>query len=271
MIAACVKWVAGPPEPGDERFAGISAADQAAVEVALRQAAPAGDGVLVVTAGPAAAERALRDALACGASRAVRIDLAADTSSARIAAALAAVVRPAAFVWCGDYSTDRGSGSVPAFLAAELGARQALGVVAVELDSDGTSLAATRRLDGGRREVLRVVAPAVVSVEGAAARLRRAGLAALLAARTATIEVLAASAAAGEDVGAGPAATGALAVRAYRPRARVLPPPHGSTLERLRELTDSGDTSSHGETVHLDPDAAAERIIDTLRSWGYLP
>ena len=254
-----------PPEPGDERFAGISAADQAAVEVALRQGALTGDSVVVVTAGPPAAERALRDASACGAAQALRIDLAADASSEVVAAALAGAVRAAAFVWCGDYSTDRGSGSVPAFLAGELGARQALGVVAVELAVDtGTdgvprpfrravppSVAATRRLDGGRREVLRVMTPAVVSVEGAAARLRRASLGAVLAARTAPIEVresdargehlsagrttagtVAGPVAAG-TVGAGPAAVRAVGVRAYRPRARALPPPHGSTLERL--------------------------------------
>ena len=41
------------------------------------------------------------------------------------------------------------------------------------------SVAATRRLDGGRRERLRVHAPAVLSVEGATARLRRASLSAL--------------------------------------------------------------------------------------------
>ncbi|MEO5900748.1 MAG: putative mycofactocin-associated electron transfer flavoprotein, partial [Ilumatobacteraceae bacterium] len=181
MIAACVKWVAGRPEPGDERFAGVSAADQAAVEMALRHAALLGDEVVVVTAGPPAADAVLRDALACGAARVVRIDLGTDLhldididiASAAVAAALAGVVRGAAFVWCGDYSTDRGSGSVPAFLAAELGARQALGVVAVSL-GDGTTLEATRRLDGGRREVLAVTAPAVLSVEGAAARQRRA-------------------------------------------------------------------------------------------------
>ncbi|MCU1504895.1 MAG: Electron transfer flavoprotein alpha/beta-subunit [Ilumatobacteraceae bacterium] len=260
MIAACVKWVAGVPEPGDERFAGISAADQAAVELALRHGASMGDDVVVVTAGPPAAERALREALAAGATRAVRVDLPADATSSDVATALAGVVGDAAFVWCGDYSTDRGSGSVPAFLAAERSARQALGAVAVDL-ADGATISVTRRLDGGRREVSTVSAPAVVSVEGAVARLRRAGLAGVLAARTAPIEVRR-PAVVVPDVAA--------IVHAYRPRARTLPPPHGSTLDRLRELTDAAAAPAHGETVHLDPADAADRILTALRAWSYL-
>ena len=55
-----------------------------------------------------------------------------------MAAALAAAPRPGAgLVLCGDLSADRGSGSVPAFLAAHLGAAQALGLVAVELGAAG--------------------------------------------------------------------------------------------------------------------------------------
>lgn len=264
MIAACIKWVAGRPERGDERFAGISAADQAAVELALRHASLLGDEVLVVTAGPAAADTVLRDALACGAARAVRLDLGADLdadiASAAVAAALAGVVHGAAFVWCGDYSTDRGSGSVPAFLAAELRARQALGIVTVSL-GDGTTVEATRRLDGGRREVLAVTAPAVLSVEGAAARQRRAGLAAVLAARSAPIDIRHSDAATSEA---------APVVHEYRPRARALAAPHGSTLDRLRLLTDAGGAPAHGETVTLAPADAAERILTSLRTWGYL-
>ena len=73
----------------------------------------------------------LREALAVGAARAVRIDAPGDVRRATpVAAALATVVAGATWVVCGDVSADRGSGSVPAFLAAELGVAQALGLVA---------------------------------------------------------------------------------------------------------------------------------------------
>ena len=80
---------------------------------------------------------------------------------------------------------------------------------------------ATRRLDGGRREVLDVAPPAVLSVEGAVARLRRASLPAELAARPAPIE-------------RAPGPTGPVehadAVHPYRPRARAMPAPAGAAL-----------------------------------------
>lgn len=261
MIAVCVKWVAGPPEPGDDRFAGTSPSDQAALELALRQAAVSDDDLVVVTAGPPSAERALRDALACGATDAVRIALPVDAASGDVAECLAAALAGASYVWCGDVSADRGSGSVPAFLAGRLSARQALGAVAVELDAESPAVVATRRLDGGRREVLRVEAPAVVSVEGAAARLRRAALPAVLAARAAPIDV---------RHGATTTDRPAELAHPYRPRARALAAPTGDTLHRLRALTDVSGAPAHGEVVHLEPAAAAERIALALREWGYL-
>ena len=260
MIGACIKWLDELRAPGDDRFGGISPADQGALELALRHGELLGEPVVVVSAGGAGAERALREALACGASRVVRID-GVGNDSLDVATALAGVLRGARFVWCGDMSSDRGSGSVPAFLAALLDARQALGGVAVEL-GEGTSLVVTRRLDGGRREVLSAAEPCVVSVEGGVARLRRAGLAASLRAGSAEVEVVVAPVAAERHLQP--------LVRPYRPRARALAAPHGGTLERLRQLTDSAGVAAHGERVTLDPPAAAERIVSALREWGYL-
>jgi len=262
-IVACLKWVAHPGEPNDERFAGMSPADQSALEFALQQAAALGHGagVTAVTVGPAGAERVLRDALACGAARAVRIHSARPMQSDDVAAAIAAVIPDATWVWCGDYSLDRGSGSVPAFLAGRLAAQQALGIISVSPSSGGVT--ATRRLDGGRRELLSVAAPAVVSVEGATAHLRRAGLAALRAAGKAPIEVVQPST---------PAAPYDAVVHPYRPRARALAAPAGdAALDRLRALTDAGAAvSARGEQVTLEPAAAAAKIVDALKAWGYL-
>lgn len=261
-IAVCAKWVQ-PLHSPDDRFAGISAADQSALEFALRLAEIEGDTVTVVTAGPPAADAALRDALACGAHRAVRIDADGEVASTDVASAIATVVGAATTVWCGDYSLDRGSGSTPAFLAAHLGVGQALGLIEVELPSSpGGAITARRRLDGARREVLRIAGRAVLSVEGSTARLRRAPLRAVLAAKDASIEVV-------------PFAGAPLVapeLQPYRPRARVLAAPHGdSALDRVRQLTAAGDTTARAETIELEPAAAAERIVAALRDWGYRP
>jgi electron transfer flavoprotein beta subunit len=244
----------------------VSAADRAALEIAFTLAESAADApVTVVTVGPPAADAGLREALAVGATRAVRIDAPADLPSALVAQALAGVARGSTWVLCGDASADRGSGAVPAFLAAELGAAQALGLVGVE--ASVAPLTVIRRLDGGRREVLAVPAPGVLSVEGSVARLRRASLPAEVAARTAPIEIAAGPVGAPERPEV---------VRPYRPRPRVLPIPTGDALARIRELTGAGGADGVGagatttETVVLEPAAAAARILATLRDWGYL-
>ena len=267
-VAVCLKWVDRRPEVDpltgavaeDPRTSGPSDADLAALEIGLRLADARGESVLVVTAGPAAAEAMLRDALAVGAAGAVRVDLVADAPSDVVASGLARACGDASVVVCGDYSIDRGSGSVPAYLAGALGAAQALGLV--EVATDGDTLVATRRLDAGRRERLRVPTPAVLSVEGIA-RLRRADVAASLAARTATIEVV-----------AGPAHAPLVEPERapYRPRPRELPAPAGdSALARTLALTGTAATGEAKvrEEVVLDPIAAADKIEEQLRAWGY--
>jgi len=260
VIAVCLKWVQ-PHNAADDRFAGISAAEQSALELALRTAEARGDEVLAITVGPVGAERALRDALACGAARAVRIATEPGASSLRTASALADEIGTADVVWCGDYSADRGSGSVPAFLAARLGIDQALGLIDIEINGNGSHIRAVRRLDGGRREVLSVTGRAVLSVEGSTARLRRAPLRSVITADAASITVRPLES---PDISAADLVP-------YRPRARVLPAPAGANaLDRVRALTDTGAAPSRTETVVLEPAAAARRILDALRDWGYL-
>ena len=276
MIAVCLKWTpsrldGGPvgPDPGDDRFAGVSPADRAALELALRLAAVTGTEVVAVAAGPVGAERTLRDALAAGATRAVRLDMPTDSDSRDVAFELAQVLGDATVVLCGDYSLDRGSGSVPAFVAHHLAAAQALGLVAIDVDatgatsgSDAPRVHVVRRLDGGRRELLAVPMPCVLSVEGSVATLRRAPLHRVLAARSARVEVVATPPAHHHGAPA--------IVTSYRPRARVMPAPMGGALDRVRSLTDAGTASTRGETIEVPPREAAARILAALREWGHL-
>ena len=298
MIAVCMKWVDLRPEIDpltgaihtDVRTSGPSDADEAALEWALRIGEAWGVHIVALSAGPPEAESMLQDALAAGASEAVRIDVPTGTRSDRVALCLARALPPVIeVVVCGAWSADRGSGSVPAFLAAELGAAQALGII--QLAADAKTIEARRRLDGGRRERLRVTPPAVLSVEGGSARLRRASLDSVLASRDASIRVVSnagrddfvvaerlargpavAAAPAAGPVAAGPAGSEPpVRTVPYRPRARVRPAPAPGLDARERILVLSGALTDREppRLVRLDPAAAADELLLQLSAWGY--
>ena len=131
VIVVCWKWVAAD---GDERWAGVSDADRAALEIgaAAGRVATTTPCTVVTVGGPGADARPAV-ALAAGAARAVRVDAPDGLASDAVATAIAGVADGATWVVCGDVSADRGTGSVPAFLAAELDAVQALGLVGVDV------------------------------------------------------------------------------------------------------------------------------------------
>lgn len=210
-------------------------------------------------------------------------ELAADERG--LAGALAEAIRRwagadrPALVLCGDRSAERGTGALPAFLAHELGAAQALGLVGLEA-ADG-HLVAERRLDGGRRERLRVPLPAVCSVEAAGLRLRRAGLPGLLGATSAAVPLSGSGDASGGPSFSPPVSSpvGHSAgvevgrARPYRPPTRIVPPPAGDVpRDRLLQLT--GALVSHEPPMVVGPVGAAEAadaLLEFLHRTGYLP
>ena len=277
-VVACVKWAELRPEidplhgsVGDQpRGSGISNSDLAAIESALviSQAwsqAGADSSVTVLCAGPEAADDTLQELLAVGVKQVVRLAVKEQRSSAQVAELLASALvseqLDAQLVICGDVSADRGSGSVPAFLAHHLGAVQALGLIGLEPTGLGC-VTATRRLDGGRRERLLVTAPAVISVEGSVADLRRASLVATLATKSKKIEVRSLQ----TDV-----AAEVTRLRPWRPRPRVLAPPTGEdALSRILALTGAQASPTSSRTLVLDPEQAADAVLQQLAAWGYL-
>lgn len=276
VVAVALKWVDLRPEVDpltgtvrhDGRGSGFSLADAAALEWALRLGEAWRLPVTAITAGPPEAEVVLREAAAFGVGQLVRVPAETDAPSEAVAWALGSRLGTAAVVCCGDYSTDRGSGSMPAFLAGWLGAAQALGLTRLAAGERG-DLIAQRRLDGGRRERLRLGTPAVISVEPAAARLRRAPLSGLMAARQAAIETAA-------DEAGRPGLTASRRVHVlrtvpYRPRPKTLPPPPGaSPRDRLLALTGALSDRTPPRVVRASPEEAADELIRYLKDQGYL-
>ncbi len=293
LIVACLRIVDLRPSVDpldgavtrDPLGVGLSPADGAALEHALRIAGSWGGRVVAVSVGPVSVEPVLREVAALGVA-VVRVP--ADPESDRhryvtelaedehaLARTLAAAIRPFGppdLVLCGDRSVDRGTGALPAYLAHELGASQALGLVALDVEGADT-LIVERRLDGGWRERLRVQLPAVCSVEGAGVRLRRASLSGALAVDGVPLAVddpWGVAEGAGHDAGRGPLHVGG--TLPYSPRTRVLPAP-ASDDPRLRLLALTGALVAHEPPTVVHPADAAE-AVDTFLAYlarhGYI-
>jgi len=266
----------GAVEP--DSHGGLSGADECALELALQMAEACGTTVLAATAGPPLSDAILLEAIQVGAAEAVRVDAAHGADSADVAGALSEILTGCDWVWCGDFSLDRGSGSVPAYVAGALGSAQALGISALTLPETGAdqgdgargpTLRMERRLDGGRREILHVAPPAVVSVESGIAPLRRPALDAMLTARSVPIRVIGGARRALTGDGGAPEPR----TRPFRPRPRVLEGPDASLSPRERMVILSGALTNRDPPRIVHPGDAAEaadELIGFLRSRGYL-
>lgn len=176
-IAVCIKWVPDPEFPLHADTTGVSLTtpgltylagptDMVACEAAMRLKETTAATVSLFTAGPQDSEDGLRSAIALGADEATRVHftdggLGGGTRSGRLLAAAIAESK-ADFVICGVRSSDSGSGAVPATIAELLGMPLVTNVVSI---SGKEILEVERRLEGGRRQTVRVQGPAVLTVE----------------------------------------------------------------------------------------------------------
>jgi electron transfer flavoprotein beta subunit len=111
--------------------------------------------------------------------------------------------------------------------------------------------------------VIEVCGPAVLSVEGSVAQLRRAPLSATLGSTAPEVEVITT----GTHLAAAPVAR----VLPWRPPPRRLPAPGASdAFGRIVELTGALADRTPPRTVEASPTDAAMAILDQLRSGGYL-
>lgn len=267
----------------DPRRSDLNPAEAAALEHGLRVADAWGGWVLAVAAGGAEIDDVLREVRALGVE-VVRVgsephtapasdhgpapvpsvDLAGDPAG--VATAVAAAIRSygdPSLVLCGDRSGAQGVGAVPALIAHELGLDQALGLVSVSVQGS-RGLVVERRLDGGWRERLAVKGPAVLSVEAAGVRLRRASLEAALNVDTGPVPVEPA------PPRATPGEVRVGATRPYRPRPRTVPAPSGEPHERLLALTGALSSREPARVVGpVDAERAVDELLEYLRRFGY--
>lgn len=177
--ASEVKWIINPY-------------DEFALELALKlKDAKKATEVVIFTIGEAAVEQRIRDGLARGADRAVRLDDPAFAGSDALGRAriLAAALKSEGIglALCGRAAIDGDQGATPAMIAEVLGWRQASWVE--KLDIEGETFTATRAADGGTKEVVKGATPAVLTVDKLEKDPRTATLPGIMAAKKKQIAV----------------------------------------------------------------------------------
>lgn len=175
---AGVKWVMNPY-------------DEYAVEesIKLRDANP-GSQVWVVSVGPKKrVVEALRTALAMGADEAIAIDAPENTDPYQTAKALAAVIQQeggAKIVFTGKLAIDDNASSVSQMVAEFLGIPHTTVVSKFSMDAEKVTV--ERDVEGGSKEIIQMLAPAVVAANKGLNMPRYASLPGIMKAKKKTIK-----------------------------------------------------------------------------------
>jgi electron transfer flavoprotein beta subunit len=282
-IAICIKIVPDPSTIEVDPFTGeidkrrvlhiINPADVSSLEIALRLRTSA-DSIQVLCVGPPSADHALRDTLAVGANKAMRLwentwDRTFPERTAQILAGVLAADSPADLILCGNRSTDRASGIVPSLLAEMINYPAATDVTDIELK--GSILNLHRRLARGAREQVQMELPALIALTPGLAHLRHASLPDLIEAQQTQIPVLQPANLDLQDHSL--FAPGLEAPKTHLPRIRSQPifTPDStlSPYQRIESILSGGIHRKKGVVLEGTAQEAAHSIIEYLQERGY--
>ena len=166
--------------------------DAYALEEALRLKEQHGGEVVVCSAGPLRVSQVIREALARGADRAIRVesDRLAVADGYMVAEALAAAVREEQFdlVLTGLQSDDQGFAQTGVVLAELLGIPHATIIMEVQV-GDGR-VRVKRELEGGWFQWVSMTTPALLTIQSGINQLRYATLKGIMAAKKKEVRVV---------------------------------------------------------------------------------
>lgn len=169
-----IKWVMNPY-------------DEYAVEEALRLKDRIGGEIVIVTAGPARAVDSMRQALAMGADRGIRIDCdPMNLDSYLTAKILADVCRDESFdiIFAGKQAIDDDCGQVHIGCAALLGWPHVTPIEKFELKDDNVTVRVTRAAAAGVKEIVESQLPIVLGCEKGLNEPRYASLPGIMKAKS---------------------------------------------------------------------------------------
>lgn len=254
----------------------VNPADLSALELALRLAANGRGTVTAVCVGPPRVEEGLRQSLAMGAARAVRVWHSAceggdAVAGARLLERLLVILTPH-LVLTGNRLADRGDDPVPALAAARLGIPCVSAALGVGLSTDG--LKVRRKSDRGARQVVTSRLPSVLLCDAECCEPHYPGQAGLMAAAKAPVESwgLAELGLPLWELGA----AGALLERdrcsfpRANPQRVVTPDATLPAFERILALLSGGIKPREGKLNTLSAEATVERLLTIFREEGLL-
>ncbi len=150
-----IKWIINPY-------------DEFAVEAAIRLKEKRGGEVVIVSAGPPRAVEAIRQAMAMGADRGIRIDttgVALDSLTTALALSKACAHEKFDIIFAGKQAIDDDCGQVHIAVAEVLGLPHVSPVEEFSLSDDGTKALLTRPVAGGTKEKIESSLPVIIGCE----------------------------------------------------------------------------------------------------------
>jgi electron transfer flavoprotein beta subunit len=250
----------------------LDPAAAAALNLALKLKDSLQAEIILISIGGEGVSEYLRDGLAAGAGRAVRIaDAAPEPSPWRKARLLAQAARlyNADIIFTGARSLDTASGQVGPLTAGWLGWPCGGYVTGLEPDGEKDGLILSKDIGRGERERVSCQLPAVITVRGEG-RLPYARLDSLIASRTKEIEVLTPA-----DLGLAALAGEPVRVTSFaypRPRPRKAPPLDSSlpAFERILQLLQGGIAKRRGRMLPGDSEEVAGQLFELLKEAGVI-
>ncbi len=231
--------------------------------------------ITLISIGPESVDGYLRNGLALGADKAVRIwgedftNLSSHQKAGLLTGAVSLV--GADLVFTGAMSLDTGNGQVGALIASRLGLPCVNDVVALELDREQNNINLTRDIGRGEREKLRCSLPAVITVKGEK-QLPYASLDRLIESKSGEVTLLSPAdlGISGEELQNDPTLITDLVYP--RPRPRRVPPLDSSlpAFHRILQLLEGGISKRKGTMLEGSSEELAEQLFEVLKNEGVI-
>jgi electron transfer flavoprotein beta subunit len=230
--------------------------------------------ITLISIGPARVECYLRDGLALGADRAVRLwgeDLKelSPYQKAKVLAKAASLF-DADLILTGAKSLDNATGQVGPLIAAWLGLPCLGEVVGFQLGDNGKSITVSRNLGRGIRESVSSTLPAVLTVTGQGGKLPYASMDKLLESQYAQVTLLSLSDLGLSSVELESDPTRVIGLSFPRPRPKKVPTPDSSlpAFNRILKLLEGGISKRRGKMLEGSSDELANQLFEMLVEEG---